>query len=260
MKKQLTIIAAMLLLSLFTIINPSRVHAASNYNLRVNALYKTDFTCNGKTDQLKLVTSSYGYGKNLYIYLNGRKMYTVPYNCGGVVNTSYEGKLLVLNNGQKFLYIQGNASKTSGASIILRYQSGCIKKVLDFNYFYGNAASKQRALNVYASGNNINVTIQAYSRTVGTMRSNYTYSYGNGKLNLTSNSGKNISLSAKYFRSLKKIQTYSYPGSYSKSFVLNAGARIQITNIRYTCGKLYFAALQNGRTGWFQAGLSLLRF
>lgn len=260
MKKKLSIIAAMFLLVLFTLVNPARVSAASNYSMRTNVLYKYDITGNGRKDQLKLVTSSCGNGKNLFVYLNGKKMYTVPYNCGGVANTSYAGKLLVLSNGQKFLYIQGNASQSCGASMILRYQNGCIKKVLDFNYFYGNAATKQRALSVNASGNNINVTLQAYTKTVGTMKSNYTYSYGNGKLNLKTSSGKNISLAAKYFRSLKNIQTYSCPGSTAKAFVLKAGAKIQITNVRYTCGKLFFSAVQNGRTGWFAAGLGLLRF
>lgn len=222
--------------------------------LHANKTYKDyDFTGNKKRDSILLKQKKSGYNVYSYLYVNGKKMYTMP---KGEWESSWM-YAITLSNGRTYLILcEEGANPGISDYRLVQYKKGKVASVASFNTAMKNFAGGQYISynpekNVVVSGNTVKITMSEMTWTFGGIEMTYIFKYKNGSLVRSSSIGTASGRSS--YVVAKPFSAYTSISSNKKSFSVRQGDRITLTNYYLKNGNLWFKVKNSaGKSGWIK--------
>ena len=250
-------------------------HNQKNYTATSKTIKKYDITGDKKADKIKIKVSGAkddGYGtvftKALVIYVNGKKLKTIPSKNGEGFTATVQ--LLTLKNGKSFLYVEYFGNNEDGTYALYQYRSGKIKTILSDTDIPAKYCTYHHKIdNIKPSGNKIVMTYAPQTYTAAFTYIKYSFPYssklktlnlGNGKkLAKTGKvyTGKDYSTGKLYQESLtasQDIEAYTTKALTTEAFTIEAGQTVTFKKAYVNKSKKQFAyyVTCEGQSGWIE--------
>lgn len=243
--------------------NSQTAFASSVSTLNAGKIYcDYDITGDGKADTLKtkdiktIYDGDDAYGK-FEVYINEK--------CALTLKDRYYSstvKLLSLDNGKIYLYVNLSGDNGDGPSALYACQNGKLKKEADFVQSFQYMGYHNGGDIHDVKGNKIVVRMGSMSYGLASVEFEAVYQYKNGKLVLQSKTHKII----EYYNQKKsvmgrtklttsgKLQLYKTKKVKKKTWLLPKGTKVYVTKC-YVSGKTvsYLVKTSGGKTGWFRS-------
>lgn len=265
--KKMYLIFALLMFSILFVVYPKTVEAANPriVKLKTGTTYRSyDITGDKRNDTITVRTynnSTYGYCESLKVFINGKTAYSFSNDFfydgeyGGV-----EIRLYTLKNGKPFLYLYAQADNYDGpVCSVFQYKEGKLKKVIDFQTFFGEYGAHQYGDVVSVKDNTMTVKYYVMSFVVGPCYIKYNYTYENGTLKRTSNVGNfdkfyySYGKEKKIFYANKSQTAYTSPNEKSRAFTVKKGDAVYIDKCYCNGKKMLVRVRYKGKIGWIRA-------
>lgn len=222
--------------------------------LQANKIYKDyDFTGNKKRDSIVLRQKMSGYNLYSYLYINGKKMYTMPK--GDWMDSWMYA--ITLSNGRTYLILCTEGANPGISDYrLVQYRNGKVTSVANFNTAMKNFAGAQYISmypekNICVSGNTVKITMSEMTWTFGSINMTYIFKYKNGSLIRSSSIGEAFGRSQ--YTVAKTFSVYTNNTSYKKVFSVRQGDQITLINYYLKDGNLWFKIKNNtGKSGWIK--------
>ena len=220
-----------------------------------------DITGDGRNDKIVIKTVASADEDDmcsaLTISVNGKRAYEIS-------DTRFfadvDAAIYTLGNGQPFLYLNTCSEGDMGpVCALLRYdKSGKFEKALDFQTIMGDFGSDRAGRVTKVDGNNIVITEEIVSYSLGINAIEFTYKYSRGRFIPASRFGNYKTIyvgrrNTRYLYANKIIPVYKTSGSSALMYDLVKGSRVKIGRCALVKGKMYIEVTYKGRTGWIQA-------
>ncbi len=264
MKKFLMALTCACICLLF-LLHPQSVYAANPaaVTLKEGKTYTGyDITGDRRNDRISMdlyKNNSYDMYDTVKISINGHTAYSLrsdPF-------FEYKTILYTLSNQKPFLYVYCIADNYDGpVCALFQYQSGKLKKVIDFQNMFPGCGSHCYGEVLKVSGNSIKAEFYVMSYTIGPSHYRYNYSYKGGTLKRTSTIGtlffsRSMSGKKNTFTANKRIALYTSANAKKVSFFLNRKDTIKFDRIyrgsygTWLRGKCTRGG-QKGKSGWIK--------
>ncbi|MDO4400851.1 MAG: hypothetical protein Q4D27_07885 [Coriobacteriia bacterium] len=250
-------------------------HNQKNYTATSKTIKKYDITGDKKADKIKIKVSGAkddGYGtfftKALVVYVNGKKLKTIPSKNGEGFTASVQ--LLTLKNGKSFLYVEYYGNNEDGTYALYQYRSGKIKTILTDSDIPAACCTHHHKIDsIKPLSNKIVMTYapQTYFAAFTYIKYSFPYSsklktlnLGNGKKLAkvgTVYTGKNYS-TGKYFQeeltASIEMPAYTTKGLSTKAFTVKEGQTVTFKKAYVNKSKklLAYYVTCEGKSGWLR--------
>ena len=223
-----------------------------NYNVNVQ---KYDITGDSRNDKITIKAQMrYSGGKSkVTVSINGKTAYSYSSQFLSDIVIDY----ICLENKKSYLFfnVYDTRSNLGDAQFLLLYQSGKLKKAVDFTKYY--CFKSAEILKVY--GNKIDVKIFVSPRSLSNSSVQHTYIYKNGKLIRSGNIGEIIYTCGTHpsgYGTLRNDYTlYTTAAGNKVKEKLKAGTKAAAQKVYLKNNKLSRIQIRtaDGKTGWIKA-------